>query len=113
MNAKTGTCIDCHLRPIDNSVSGPRLCTTCLEYADIEVMHMDYDDDERHSYGGIKRDGTDCPVCWPEFDKRYTKKTATTRVDQAKTTHRSHAGCGHATTPAARAICRKAGGPKA
>lgn len=108
---RRGSCTDCQLRPIDNSVSGPRLCTVCLRFADIEVMHFDCPDEEAHEYFGFK-DATKCPYCTPALDPRYTIKTRKVNGPVAQTAHRSHRGCNHACTPADRAACRKAGGPK-
>lgn len=95
---RTGACTDCHLRPIDRSVIGPELCTVCLDYADWENVHQDNDGvDESHL--------NTCPICHPELDLRYTKKTGHTNT-ATKGPHHSHAACGHAKTPAQRAECR-------
>lgn len=94
--ARTGSCTDCHLRPIDRSVIGPELCTVCLDYADWENIHQDNEVDENHVI---------CPICHPELDKRYTKKTGHTNTATTGT-HHSHAACDHAKTPAARGACR-------
>jgi hypothetical protein len=95
-------CTDCGFRPQDTTVIGPQLCTVCLEYADMENVHQDHGDD--HGDSGYSTE--DCPVCHPELDRRYTKRTGhTNTVAKSRT---SHAGCDHAVTPKARAACRKA-----
>lgn len=111
-DAPKGMCTDCGLRPIDRSVTGPLLCGVCLDYADHDVTHMDNTADEAHADMGTT-DQT-CPVCNPEMDERYkpiVKKTRNVVAPVKQTTHRSHKGCGHVLTPAARAVCRANGGP--
>lgn len=103
-------CTDCKRRPQDTSVIGPELCDVCLEYADVEIMHMDYADP--HAEGpefGWRLAEADCPVCHPELDKRYVdvRKGHTNTVAKSRT---SHAGHDHPATPKARAACRKAQG---
>jgi hypothetical protein len=99
--ARTGTCTDCHLRPIDRSVIGPELCTVCLDYADWENMHQDGSDGTDPN--DVSHDN--CPICHPELDTRYTKKTGHKNT-ATKGPHHSHAACTHAKTPAMRAECR-------
>lgn len=98
-------CIDCGIRRIDNSeVMGPELCTQCLRFADIEVMHFDNPDDEAHAYFNLTN--ANCPVCNPEIgNKRYTKRVGhTNTVAKSRTSHADH---NHPANPKHRAVCRK------
>jgi hypothetical protein len=99
-------CTDCGFRPQDRSVLGPKLCTVCLDYADMENVHQDFGNDHNDDYPTAK-----CPVCHPELDRRYVRRTRTVTGPIAQTAHRSHKGCGHPLTPAHRALCRANGGP--
>lgn len=96
-------CTDCGFRKISTRVSGPELCDVCLDWADIEVYHFDYDLDEAHELAGVT--GDNCPVCHPEHDKRHVKRTGhTNTVAKSRTSHADHY---HPRTPEHRAACRK------
>ena len=95
-------CTDCGFRPQDITVVGPELCTVCLHYGEMENVHQDHGDD--HGDSGYPTD--DCPVCHEELDTRYVRRTGHTNT--APKSWSSHKECGHALTPEARAICRKA-----
>lgn len=106
MTRKTCTEPGC-TRPQSTEVIGPDLCNPCNDYAEWENTHNDEGHDETVDNGG----GDGCPVCHPELDPRKPTKKGHTNT-ATKGAHRSHAGCGHPRTPAGRAACRKAGGPK-
>lgn len=105
MAAKTKICWDCKTRPVSKTVIGPDLCETCLEYADHENMHQSDDHENGEEQDGFQI--SNCMVCHPELDDRYTpRKTGhTNTVAKSRT---SHAGCDHECSPKARAACRKA-----
>lgn len=98
-----GMCSDCGLRRVSSKVHGPELCDVCLDYADIEVYHFDYELDEAHDYAGVDQDT--CPVCNPNLDKRHEKRQGHTNT--VAKSYTSHAGHHHARTPGDRALCRK------
>lgn len=115
-------CTDCGERPQDPTVIGPELCTVCLDYAGWENTHSDHAHDRIDTLtlantiftrqakldqyiAETKADMTVCPVCNPDLDRRYTKKSGHTNTRAHS--WNSHAGHGHAKTPAARAECRK------
>ncbi len=105
-------CGDCGIRPINrNNAADNDLCGPCNDYAEWENTHSDW----AHEFATDGEDGIfldNCPVCHPELDPR-TAAVRTGHTNTVAKSHRSHAGCNHPRTPRDRAICRKAGGPKA
>lgn len=93
-------CTDCGFRPQDATMIGSELCGVCLHYAGMENVHQDHGDDHDAEYPTAT-----CPVCHPELDTRYVRRTGHTNT--APKSWSSHATCNHPRTPAARATCRK------
>jgi hypothetical protein len=108
-------CTDCNTRRATPESPEGRLCAPCLHYAGWENEHSDYGHDEDATETGTSDDAhgkrvDDCPVCHPELDPRNAP-ARTGHRNTAPHSWNSHAACEHFRTPAARAACRKAGGP--
>lgn len=100
-------CNVCDTRRPSANCSG--MCEPCFEEGSWENEHND-NDHEGEAAGTDVTEG--CWICHPELN--LAKRPA--RVGHTNTAtkgpHRSHKACGHPLTPAARAACRKAGGPR-
>lgn len=110
-------CSDCNTRPVSSAQrgNGGSLCELCEDYAGWENTHNDYDHDgindgSAEATDHDTMDMANCPVCHPELDPRNRTPRAS-HHNTAPRSWNSHAGCNHHRTPAARAACRKAGGP--
>lgn len=100
-------CTNCNLKLTKNNTADAHgdmgvhdVCHFCWTSFGVENDHYDYGDHDANTKG--------CPACGTYVAP--TAKPAKPIKDrtQAPQVHTSHAKCGHACTPAARAKCRKA-----
>lgn len=111
-------CVDCEKRSVspEQRRNGGVLCEECADWAGWENEHNDNCHDEinngdelaisQEQIDGIKEYMTNCPICLGLPHPKDTFKAGHTNT--VAKTYTSHAECGHARTPKAREICRRA-----
>ena len=102
---KSTACTNCGLKLTKSNTAHAHgdigvhdVCHFCYASWAMENEHDDYDDHDETTQG--------CPSCGT-FVKPTAKVTKPATSTQVHTKHTSHAACDHASTPAARAKCRK------
>lgn len=101
-------CTACNLRAIGTGGGEDAEYARSMGYCNPCCTRFDHENDHMNDHS---RDKAECCVCTPELDlSRAMDAPRKGHTNTVAKTRGSHAGCQHASTPAARAVCRRSRG---